>query len=594
MSNPAAATQALTTDNGPRTFRHPPIFRQPRTADQALRTVPAVPIFLCVLCWCSHFAHFRQFGFYEDDHYFAAPTMNWTPADAVHWIVENTRHFPEPQGRPVGFVLGGILPWIGWHLGGLPGMYLVGYVIFAVNANLFYFLLRRCLCEPMPVIAAVGFILFPADTTRPFLNHQDILQPAIAFMLGACHLYINRGLPSRILAYVLILLALLSYETAALPFIFFPLLMRRWDLSWLARFGLHGLVIVCLFGSLAGVRGHFGEERASGALADRQKVEHLIRDGTRIGINTVKTICRVRAIQGLNDALSRPRVRRGIVVCGLSVIAATWWAAGCTDRRKNYWMLFPDLARAAAYGVAALSISYVLSFTHYPPDFQVGRMTSTHLAATFPVAVLMAAFASLPMALPPKAWGAVLCGTIAAAYFSLLFRRAQYEQESYAAIWHARQVFWTKVIDLCPDLKDGTLVIVDGGVPRPEYYMDSSSWSDYMVLDQVWDFRGKHFGRNPELFCFRPNPATGGPTWQAGITHQVGGPFLWHHPPEMLQADSPVFSGNTILLHADERGNVTRQTGTIRLAGSDFKLKDPDPAAAEYPRLPMYRILTRR
>ena len=291
--------------------------------------------------------------------------------------------------------------------------------------------------------------------------------------------------------------------------------------------------------------------------------------------------------------MSMPALRPEVVGCAVLVMAAVVFAVVGTDRRKNYWMLYPDLGRAAAYGGISLAISYVLSFTHYPPTYQLGRMTSTHLAATFPVAVLMSAAAAVPMVFPPKTWGAVLCGGIAAIYFSLLFRYARYEQQAYADIWHARQVFWTRVIDLCPDLKDGTLVVVDGGVPRPEYYMDSSSWSDYMVLDQVWDFRGKNFGRNPELYCFRRNPSTDEPTWQPGITHVVGGPFLWHVPPEHLEVDSPLFSGNTILLHADDLGNVTRQTGTIQLAGSEFKLKEPGPAAG-YAKLPMYNVLTGR
>ncbi len=48
----------------------------------------------------------------------------------------------------------------------------------------------------MPVVAALLFLLFPADTTRPFLCHAHILQPSLTFALVAAHLFLCRRLAS--------------------------------------------------------------------------------------------------------------------------------------------------------------------------------------------------------------------------------------------------------------------------------------------------------------------------------------------------------------------------------------------------------------
>ncbi len=45
----------------------------------------------------------------------------------------------------------------------------------------------------MPLVAALMFLLFPADTTRPFLCHAHILQPSLTFALVAAHLFLCRS-----------------------------------------------------------------------------------------------------------------------------------------------------------------------------------------------------------------------------------------------------------------------------------------------------------------------------------------------------------------------------------------------------------------
>jgi hypothetical protein len=556
---------------------------------------PAVIAFFLALTWCAHFSRSSRMGFYEDDHSFAVEAMTSTPGDLLRWTWDQIRYFPMPQGRPIGFVLGRVLPWMGYKAGGIPGMYVVGWLILSLNAVLFYNLLRRCLAAPLPLIGGIAFVFFPADTTRPFLCHAHILQPSVTFMLLASHFYLCDSWRWRAIAYLLAVCSLLTYETALLPFVMLPLLQRKWDLRWARSFAIHLAVLALLAGSLAGVRKIFGESRVVDANENFRTILSEIHDGTRIGIDTTLKMCRVRADQGADDFLAdrQRNIRRNMLlvamILGGSIFASTMLAR---DRRSTGGFAL-DLARATAFGVAALSISYVFCFTHYPPDFEIGRMTSTHLAATFPVAVLMAVVAGGSMLIPPRSTGALFSAVIVAVYFSCLYGSAIDEQDGFIHVWKARQQFWTQVMQLCPDMTDRTLIVCDGGARQAEYYMESSSWSDFMVLFQSYKFPAR-FSRPPMCFCFRPD--ANGPTWKRDAVLSKDGKITWRPNPFGHEPVETADDGNLILLHADDAGHVTRDLGAIVLAGKTIHLRADQSSATRcpFPTLPLYRILTER
>jgi hypothetical protein len=550
----------------------------------------AIPTFLLVLAWFAHFSWFRKMGFYEDDHFFAASVMTMTPHDLAQWIVTLIKRFPEPQGRNLGFALGFLLPYIGYHLGGLPGMFVVGYVIFGLNTLLFYYLLRRHAPSPVPFVAAVSFILYPADTTRPFLCHQDILQPAITFMLLGCHACLSRNRLLRCATYPCAAASLLCYETAVLPLFFIPLLViRRRSERWWIGFIAHYTLMAAVVGTIVWLRQRFGETRmVQTAASGYRDVVRNIFYGTGIGLRTVWNICVHRTEFGLLDALRRRGVRVGMGLVGAGLATAVVWSfhlkPGPATRVQYARALLPSLL----YALATLSISYTFGFTHFPPDFEIGRMTSTHLATTFPFAVLLGLAAALPLLIAHRRVGIVISAGMVAAYFPLLFRASQDEQKGYAAIWQAKRIFWSQVVQLCPDLDLNTIIIVDGTVVRKAYYMDGSGWSDYMVLNQMYDFHSGTSWQYPKLYAF--NIGDDGPLWNRGIIRDAEGRPIWRSPPAMTPADMLIPEGDTILLHAGRDGVVTRQTGLIELAGKPFRLKDRVPAA-HYPTLPMYHLM---
>ncbi len=185
------------------------------------------------------------------------------------------------------------------------------------------------------------------------------------------------------------------------------------------------------------------------------------------------------------------------------------------------------MRRAAPFGVAAVGVSYLLCFTHYPPTCQEGQSTSVHTAAAIGLrAVAAAAFGWLLLGGRPAAAAAV------GVYFGLLFGHALDEQAAFAGLWHERQAFWTQVLDLCPDLPDRTVILCDGTLPQPTWYMPANLWSDAMVPAQVYQFPAA-YRLPPILAAFPRTPARTGGRPSAGTTPagSSGGPRRATAPP---------------------------------------------------------------
>ena len=121
-------------------------------------------VLLAITTWIAHFWHSASFGLYEDDLGRFAHSMGMTWSE--FWgALQN-------QGRPLHEGLINLFLLLGFKLGGLPGIYLIGYIILTVNAFLFYGLLKRLSNQQVFVVTgALAFCLFPADTTQALPTH---------------------------------------------------------------------------------------------------------------------------------------------------------------------------------------------------------------------------------------------------------------------------------------------------------------------------------------------------------------------------------------------------------------------------------------
>ncbi len=553
-------------------------------ARAARRTTRLLTVgFLATVSWFAHFSGWRQIGFFSDDHSFAVLAMGWSPGDARHMANVLAFSYPEPQGRPLGFLLGLELPYLGYLAAGVFGMFVIGWLILLANAVLLYALLARRLPPPLPLVAALAFLLFPADTTRPFLCHAHILQPSLTFALIAAHLLLARRGWARCVAYPIAGLCLVTYETALLPLLAVPLLdlpeiiSGRTVRPWLRRVVVNGVALGVLVGLVAVTRAHGGEYRAVGATGGKGTVVAEVVLGSVRGPLAAAEACVRRPWQQLLTIAHRPAhaalISLAAVVCGVAV-------GGGPSRPE-----WPSVRRAAIFGLAAVGVSYLLCFTHYPPTCEEGQSTSVHTAAGIGAAGVVAAIVGLG-SLRSRRW------TIAGAglYFGLLFGHAVDEQRAFAGLWRERQAFWSQVLALCPDLTDRTVILCDGTMAQPTWYMPANLWSDAMVPAQVYQFPAEY--RLPPLLAAYPrNPAE---NWRTAVQRDATGRLTWRVPPCNCPAGQQLAEGNTILLRLDNAGRVVRVAGSVDVEGRPFRLRPPPPIGtpAPFPRLPFYRVLT--
>ena len=535
----------------------------------------ATVAFLSAVAWAAHFAGWRQLGFFSDDHTFAVSAMTWTPAETVRQMQVLLFSYPEPQGRPLGFLLGIGLPFAGYEIAGVFGMYAVGWAVLSLNAGLLYGLLARRLPRPMPLVGSLMFLLYPADTTRPFLCHAHILQPSITFALVSAHLLMRRSWRWRWMAYPVAALCLVTYETALLPLLAVPLLAgRRGVRSWAVHLGL----LAGLIGLVAITRSIGGENRAVESTGGAGVVLAHLAIGSVRGPLAVADCCWKRPGKAALAAFTRP----GLAAVILLASAACAVAVGLASRRV------PSTAairRAAVFGLAAVGVSYLLSFTHYPPADEEGQSTSVHTAAAIGTAtVAAAAVGGLLRRSRPAGVAA------AAVYFGLLAGSAWDEQGAYADLWHRRQAFWRQVVDLCPDLARGTVVLCDGEPPHATAHLPVTLWSDAMVPQQLFVLPSDCAVLPPVVAAY---PRTAGHDWQSAVGRRADGRVVWRTVPCGCQPGRELVEGNTILLRCDSSGRVTRIAGSVDLDGRPFRAKPPPPPGgrAAYPHQPFYRVL---
>jgi hypothetical protein len=89
---------------------------------------------LALMLWLAHDFHFCQFGLYEDDFTHTSPALAWRASDLSRVTVFQLQDWV--MGRPLHYVLGAVLAFLGGQLGGLAGIYMVAYLVHITNAAL--------------------------------------------------------------------------------------------------------------------------------------------------------------------------------------------------------------------------------------------------------------------------------------------------------------------------------------------------------------------------------------------------------------------------------------------------------------------------
>jgi len=534
-----------------------------------------VIFFIFIAVYIAHFLLLNGYGLYEDDYAqarFISADMGFY--DAIKYIYLDS-------ARPVGRVLRYGLTWLGAEIGGLTFVYVIGYLIISFNCVLVYLIIRHISSDYLiPVIGALLFILYPADTTKILLTHSLQLYSAMIFALTSIYLY-QQG--SRILPYAFAVLSLLSYETTLLAILAAPFLKKDTGKGVIREAIKHALILVFLVVIALLTRSLLGESRVSGLG----------------GVNPLELVGRIGAAMVIGPLVSAAmfvyRPVTTIIEADLSAYIVVLAFLGITfyflrhcsqsvivsheSRQQNLRSkLLPfishldfstDMGKAAKLmmvGAVSWPFSYMFAFSsdHWPPTDIQGRMTSVHMAASFSASLTLAGLAWLFLIIfrDDERKKLFFVGVLSI-YFSLLAGFSYVVQQDYVRSWVYQKEFWSQVIALTPDQHEKTRIFFQ---ERPEYlkqtkYVLAHSWADIIVPDSFYDFDGYYKVRFHRL--------------TKGIVKgfHMKDNKLFFKPPQIVgDRETEILPEDIIVLYRNDDGTMVRYKGMVNFNGINIAL----------------------
>ncbi len=426
-----------------------------------------VLILLGVSAWCAHYWKFQSYGLYEDDFHFAFD--GWY---RYGWDFITQYLYEWPEGRPLGWITLLTLLNISGFFGKLPAAYLLGYLIFLSNSILFYYLMKRlCASHALAFLGALGFILFPADTTQMFLTHSLKLQISLTYTLIAFQLFL---LEKKTPAYIFAFLILINYETPFAITFLFPFFRSklRWKEIW-----NHILILIMIMLVYFLIRYFFMMDlRTDELVSDFSKpVENIIFSLFNGPFISLLSFIRgpIFAVRHWKPILFWVFAAAVGSFLGLSFIFQSKFTfSGKRDVRVDIHhallkasgrILIPrevlDVLLILLRALLMLVFAYFFSFTR-PALAVAGKVTSSHLGATIPASIIFASLVWLILYYAKRFqvyWIGMLLFSI---WMGGLFSYRWLIMEDYQKSWLYQRWYYTQVFDLSPDLSEADWLIV--------------------------------------------------------------------------------------------------------------------------------------
>jgi hypothetical protein len=548
----------------------------------------------------AHFAFAPRMGLYEDDHWLiGTPMCEWT-STSDWWKTEREVFTSYFHGRPFHCGIGFTMAFFATHIGGLLGAYVMAAAVWALNAGLCLALLWNRFGAVVATVAALVFVLHPADSTHPMLHTAFFVHPSVTFLLLSGIAY-SRG--RRLLSVVLAGGSLLTYETCFLPALVWPILFADTDRPLWRRLLVHGLAMGAVLAAGVFARVQLGESRVAGAMTDKTAMVKKVRQLAVVGPKSALKTFVARPVWVLKTwssgaAFSHPGPGR-MTTGGVAVAAALCaFFALAVARRSVPRPESPEpapagpppepphsspavdsspaaVARLIVSGVFMVVVSYVIALTREPGEVD-GRMSSVHIGSTVGWALVVSGVVA--GAVTARRAGRFVTPALAA-YIGLLAAFHVYVQREYVRAWVAQGEFWRDVVAECPDVRSGTVILYPLVTP-PGPMVRHQEWADFMVF--------------PHLFAV---PAGWTPPEAYGVGHTTwgvprdydgydwneverdGDKLYWRHWGSRRVWLEP---GNVILFHRLPDGRFERMFGTVRMAGIDLPLKPREPGAFEF------------
>ncbi len=533
-----------------------------------------------IALWLVYFRAMPHLGLYNDDYYNVGYPASLPFGQVWHqcaaWLMA------WPNGRPLGAVVSWLAAYILVHVGGIHAIYLLPFIVVALNSYLIHKIVSGITTPLAGFIAAIAYAISPVDTVRLQYTGAAFYQTAIALTLAALILY---GHGKHVAAYAILFCSLLFHECAILGFLAAPILTvsRRRLLPEMVKnaFIVIGIVISDLF-----VRSRWmNESRSQAMVADARNVLYRSLKSATVGPMTHLQLMGTRTIQSLTRPL-RAEVAGTllalivllgicfILILGVSNVASGRWKvktilSALSGERQPAPELLAGYVRVFCAGLIIFDLNYLVFFLdpYYPASETAGMVALVHTAAGVGLAFCIAAcgmlfIAGLRLLKLPFVGFAMIVLSLGGfgAWGSLI--RAQYEES-----WRNQQLFWENITTIVPDAVNGTLIVVEAAKPLDlpfTWIMPSHSWADTVVPRMLY----RTSWTDPPMLYVLP------PSWRGNVQNRSGNLYWMRLPSVVPPGWEALPQGNMVVILAND-GVLTRLQGSLDIPAGVIHLKPP-------------------
>jgi hypothetical protein len=468
-----------------------------------------VLVLLAALVWIARFWHSTSFGMYEDDYTRIPGVFEMTPSELGGQISFAFRYLAD-NAKPLHSTFIFSLAFLGARLGGLSGIYVVGFAVVALNAVLFFLLSRRLFDELFAICAAFAFALFSADTTQAFITHALGLQTSLTFLLLAFHAYLSGR---RNIAYLLAAMTLLTYEVPFPVLLAAPLLEGQWTRQKARELIKHGAILMGIFSLILLVRFAIGESRVTSLTFPALLTTPLLHmlQGPFVAIGTYF----YRPIQALSELRSDVALA---MIGSLPIFTFALYSARVDTRIDLRAMVvslrnrgaaanlptdLSRLLRIAGAGIGMLVLAYAFTFTVRAYAIS-GRDTRVHLAAALGAALVLGSLFRVGLGAVRSKRQRLAVAAAVGALFSGLLGFGFVVQADYAKSWQLQESFWSELLPRVADVQAGQVILVDPDGLIDTRHIDANTWNMPRVLKQIIEFPSE-WDDPPRAFRLTPN-----------------------------------------------------------------------------------------
>ena len=414
----------------------------------------------------ANYFFINDFGLYIDD-YYRIPEMMRAIREGRTAVISYI--FSSPLNvRPIQGDFINTISMFGLKLGGMPGIYLTGLIILSTNSILTLLLLMRItgnfVCA---FIGALAIVLYPVTTVKIWLTAALGIQPALTLLLLSFIFYVHGR---KFLPYVLAAMSLFCYETFFWVFISAPLLVGRWSRKLFYRVVLHIAILSSIFIVFV-IFKYLDLDPRLGSFSIKDMfhiaIRHLIVGPYSNLVGNIdipiKTLIHLRSMDlflGASCAsiLFLLLYKLSSIENAYPHIGGCFKDGGTADEATTSFAML-NIRRMLLTGLIMLVFAYPLTFNGTARTFY-GIGSRLHLAGAVGISFIYAGIGGLVIRFFSDITKRKIGFAILSVWLSLLIVYNFHVQKDYRHAKNIQRQFWTELIRLCPDMRDGTLVFL--------------------------------------------------------------------------------------------------------------------------------------